>query len=1179
MAEKRTFVRRVIVGRPIKSINEAASGVVIGTGRQVGDILVNKTSTNLFEPGSLVAGHGLDKSYGDSSSNNIVMSIDSSELKEIVDSDYIKFITGQSTSRNFVDSAYVEQNSLDSERGLNLINAEFGEIKFSLIPNADSAIDLGSSTKKFRKLFLSGNSIQLGELSISDSNGVLVVRDSDNLVTKLDLSANSTNDLLESDNLYYTRARFDSALGDTTSRAKVRSYLNLIDAGGDGSLAYDSALGKLTYTGPSAAEVRAHLNGGHGIVYSTSTGNISVDSSEVRGLFSAGGDLSYNAGTGQFTFDVETVYTQANFESDLSLSLNATNGIAYDSARHKLSLINTGVDSAIYGSSTRVPVLTINAQGRVDSAGSVLVAGVTGVSFDSDTETITISTADGNSFSTAIGGYDNLQANKFTADSGIITDVSGSSLNYDSGSINQFTATNITADSAIITDISGTSINVTTGLISQLSADSARATILTTPSLSADSARIINASGTGLNYTTAHLANITSDSAKIGNMTITGDLTVSGTQTTINTQTVKVHDPIIHLADSNEVSDIVDLGFVGKYYRDGQQRHTGLIRDASNEQYYLFRDVVDSSLDSALTINRSATGFAKADLNVANLLADSATMTNLTVTGLSTTSVATTTLSRVAPNVDSATYGSSTKIPVMTVNTSGFIDSIGEVLVAGVTAVAYDSDTATITISTADGGSFATVMRGFNDSSPLFFGDSSDFKIVREQYDTILREQTGTLFLSAPEIKLADETGNDPVLIHVGSAHGVKLNDSEGNLILNTRKYGVEGRGKLTFDSADFTVLKIGGEVVNNAMFVDSAYVEQVSLDSERARNLIDSDYLAERIKNLEGNITITTARNDAAAGPVLKLKTTTTSAADSDLLGEIVFESNDSGSNAEEYAKIRAVIDDATTSSEDGTIETLIKDGGSFITATRLRKSGFHIGHQIPLSLTGELILNGETVDSNFVNLRAKDITTDQFKVDLVNAGATAGPNIVLDRNSSSPADSDALARIEFRGRNSSDSAISYAQIQTFINDASADSEDAEMHFVLTQSGVQRTKMKFTPTGIVLAGNERVAFSDDSFHQLLTPGNYTSDHALTLPDSTGTIMTREFITTLVDSAYVSLRQGASTLNLEIDDSAGVQKLLVPITQAATVVTGAPIGFGNTVSVLLADSSAFTISL
>ena len=95
MAEKRTYVKRVMVCRPVKSINEAASGVVVGTGRATGDILVNKLSSNLYEPGKLVAGHGLDKSYGDSASNNIVMSLDSSELKQIIDSDYIKFMTGQ----------------------------------------------------------------------------------------------------------------------------------------------------------------------------------------------------------------------------------------------------------------------------------------------------------------------------------------------------------------------------------------------------------------------------------------------------------------------------------------------------------------------------------------------------------------------------------------------------------------------------------------------------------------------------------------------------------------------------------------------------------------------------------------------------------------------------------------------------------------------------------------------------------------------------------------------------------------------------------------------------------------------------------------------------------------------------------------------------------------------------
>ena len=1101
MAEKRTHVKRIIVGRPIKSVQAAASGVVVGTGRSAGDILVNRTSTNLYEPGSLVAGHGLDKSYGDSSSNNILISIDSSELKEIVDSAYIKFITGQSLTRNFVDSAYVELNSLDSERGLSLFRGDLSALTTSIIPNADSAIDLGSQTNKFRKLFLSGNTIKLGTLNISDSGGTFVVRDSDNNNTKLDLSANSTNDLLESDNLYYTRARFDSALGDTTSRGTIRGYINLVDAGGDGSLTYDSAAGKLTYTGPSedsvrshfsavdsggdgafsyeqatgkfiyrgpsATEVRKHLNivdaggdgsltydsalgkltytgpsedsvrshftGGHGVVFTSSTGVLSVDSSEVRGLFSASGDLSYDSSTGQFTFDVESVYTQANFESDLSLSLNATNGIAYDSASHKLSLINTGVDSAVYGSSTRVPILTVNAQGRIDSAGSVLVAGVTGVAFDSATETITISTADGGSFSTAIGGYDNLQANTFTADSAVIRYLSGSSLNYDSGNINELTATNITADSAVITDISGTSVNVTTGLISQLSADSGV---------------ITNLSGTSLNFGSTQFADLLADSAKIGNVTVTGDLTVSGTQTTINTQILKVTDPIIHLADSNVTTDIVDLGFVGKYYRDGQQRHTGLVRDASNEQYYLFRDVIDSSLDSSATINRSATGFAKADLNVASLNADSATMTNLSVTGLSTTTVSSTILTRAA-TVDSGTYGSATLIPQITVNTSGFIDSIGEVLVAGVTGVTYDSNTESITISTADGGSFSTHIGGFKnidvDSANIFNVTGSNI-----HYDSGFIGQ-----------------------FSADSAHFSRLDTTIGRI------NGLSG------DSANYTVLKIGGAHVNTEMFTDSAYVlariEALSLDSERTINLIRNDNL--------------------------------------------------------------------------------------FVDSAYIEQNSLDSERTISL------------IDSSYVNLRSRALENDVFTYTLIDAGSAAGPRIVLDRNSSSAADSDALASIEFRGRNDADEATLMGQIASFINDASDGTEDAELHFQVRQAGYIRTKMKLAPTGIVLASNERIIFDDDSFQQALIPGDYTSNHGLTLPDSTGTLLTREFVSNIIDSDYIGLRAASTGFTLDFADSAGVTQVSLVILQAATIATGAVVGFGNTVTLLDTDSAEVTISL
>ena len=271
-----TFVKRVTIGTPISSVNEAASGSVSGTGRSTGDILVVKSGTNLYEPGDLVGSHGIVKAHN-TATNDLVLSVDSDEIKSIIDSAFISFMTGQNTSRNFVDSAYVEANSLDSERTNNLLDSELGALRVSLVPYNDSAIDLGDSSRKFRDLYLSGSTIHLGGLIIGDENTTFTVRDSAGAAASMSLAGNTTTDLAEGNNLYYTRARFDSALGDTTSRTKVRSYLNLIDAGGDGSLAYDSALGKITYTGPSAAEVRAHINGGHGIVYSTSTGNISVD--------------------------------------------------------------------------------------------------------------------------------------------------------------------------------------------------------------------------------------------------------------------------------------------------------------------------------------------------------------------------------------------------------------------------------------------------------------------------------------------------------------------------------------------------------------------------------------------------------------------------------------------------------------------------------------------------------------------------------------------------------------------------------------------------------------------------------------------------------------------------------------------------------------------------------------
>jgi hypothetical protein len=54
----------------------------------------------------------------------------------------------------------------------------------------------------------------------------------------------------------------------------AREAISVTDSGGDGSLSYDNSTGVLTYTGPSASEVQAHITAGTGV--SISSGEVSI---------------------------------------------------------------------------------------------------------------------------------------------------------------------------------------------------------------------------------------------------------------------------------------------------------------------------------------------------------------------------------------------------------------------------------------------------------------------------------------------------------------------------------------------------------------------------------------------------------------------------------------------------------------------------------------------------------------------------------------------------------------------------------------------------------------------------------------------------------------------------------------------------------------------------------------
>ncbi len=103
--------------------------------------------------------------------------------------------------------------------------------------------------------------------------------------------------------------------------------------------------------------------------------------------------------------------------------------------------------------------------------------------------------------------------------------------------------------------------------------------------------------------------------------------------------------------------------------------------------------------------------------------------------------------------------------------------------------------------------------------------------------------------------------------------------------------------------------------------------------------------------------------------------------------------------------------------------------------------------------------------------------------------ADANAGPLLVLDRNSSSPADSDVLGHLKFQGKNDAAQDVVYSEILTLASDVSDGTEDATMYIQSMVAGTVREKISILPNETVFNENGidldfRVE-SDDHTHAL----------------------------------------------------------------------------------------------
>jgi len=121
-----------------------------------------------------------------------------------------------------------------------------------------------------------------------------------------------------------------------------------------------------------------------------------------------------------------------------------------------------------------------------------------------------------------------------------------------------------------------------------------------------------------------------------GDVNIQGDITFGGSGTTLTTTTLAVSDPQVIVGDNN-ATDAVDLGIVGEYTVSSTLKYTGLVRDASDGTYKLFKDLTVAPASG--TVNFSGAGLAYADLKVGAIEATSATLTNITIGSVDQTEI------------------------------------------------------------------------------------------------------------------------------------------------------------------------------------------------------------------------------------------------------------------------------------------------------------------------------------------------------------------------------------------------------------------------------------------------------------------------------------------------------------------------------------------------------------
>ena len=142
-------------------------------------------------------------------------------------------------------------------------------------------------------------------------------------------------------------------------------------------------------------------------------------------------------------------------------------------------------------------------------------------------------------------------------------------------------------------------------------------------------------------------------------------------------------------------------------------------------------------------------------------------------------------------------------------------------------------------------------------------------------------------------------------------------------------------------------------------------------------------------------------------------------------------------------------------------------------------------------------------------VQIKNRSTSENALLLSTIDDGSASGPLLTLERFSDSPAKSDILGKIQFKGKNTDGDMMRYASIDSKIRKANGD--DSALQFTVRTGGQHKTMLIVQNDGVIVHVDKPLTLQTTGYKKTRLFGtNATGRRDIVFPDQSGTVMVNE---------------------------------------------------------------------